>query len=191
MNLYTRKGDDGRTVLLDGTRVSKSDGRIAAFGLVDEINAHLGIAVSLASTRRQDPLIATIQDRLSQIQAELFSLGAELAAVGTSKAVDDALRTRPEQATRLEAWIDDACKPLPPLNTFVLPGGDPLASQLHVCRTVCRRAERAVVALAAQQPVNANALVYLNRLSDLLFAWSRLANHTAGKADVPWVKPQT
>lgn len=191
MKLYTRKGDDGDTVLLDGTRVRKDDGRIAAFGTLDELNAHIGVAVSLAAAGcEQDGPIAAIHQRLSHIQSELFSIGAELAAIGSAKTPDSIVHTTPQQVARLETWIDEACEPLAPLKTFVLPGGAPLASQLHVCRTVCRRAERGVVSLSPKHAVNSSTLVFLNRLSDLLFAWGRLANHASGVADVPWQKPE-
>ncbi len=190
MKLYTRKGDDGDTVLLDGTRVRKDDGRIAVFGTLDELNAHIGVAVSLSVEQRPDGPIEAIHQRLSHIQSELFSIGAELAAIGSAKALKTIVHTTPEQVARLETWIDEACEPLAPLKTFVLPGGTPLASQLHVCRTVCRRAERGVVSLSPEHDVNSNTLVFLNRLSDLLFAWGRLANHASGVADVPWQKPE-
>jgi len=190
MKLYTRKGDDGGTVLLDGTRVRKDDGRIAVFGTLDELNAHVGVAVGLAADRDQAGPVATIRRRLTQIQSELFSIGAELAAIGSTKALQSIVQTTPEQVARLETWIDEACEPLAPLKTFVLPGGVPLSSQLHVCRTVCRRAERGVVSLSPQHEVNPNTRVFLNRLSDLLFAWGRLANHASGVADVPWQKPE-
>ncbi|MCG8404403.1 MAG: cob(I)yrinic acid a,c-diamide adenosyltransferase [Phycisphaerales bacterium] len=186
MKLYTRNGDDGGTVLFDGTRVRKCDRRVDAYGMVDELNAHVGVAAALASQQSTDATIRVLHERLTQIQSELFTIGAELATPAESKNRDKISHTQPEQAVRLEAWIDEASEPLAPLRSFVLPGGGLLASQLHVCRTVCRRAERGVVALSAETEISPPVLVFLNRLSDLFFAWARLANHAAGVADVPW-----
>ena len=189
MKLYTRKGDDGGTVLLDGTRVRKDDGRIVAFGTLDELNAHIGVAVSLVAGCEPGGPIEVIRQRLPHVQSELFSIGAELASLGTAKRPETILQTTAKQVARLETWIDEACEPLAPLKTFVLPGGSAFASALHVCRTVSRRAERVVVSLSPPHAVNPHTLVFLNRLSDLLFAWARLANHASGVADVPWRKP--
>jgi cob(I)alamin adenosyltransferase len=188
--LYTRKGDGGGTVLFDGTHVRKDDPRVEAYGEVDELNAHLGAAVCLAAQRVGDPRAKPLSDRLVQIQHELFAIGAELATPSQSPRHDKIAAVASEQVSRLESWIDEASAATPPLAAFILPGGDPLACQLHVCRTVCRRAERRSVTLAAQTAINPQVVAYLNRLGDLLFAWARLANHLAGIADQPWIKPQ-
>jgi cob(I)alamin adenosyltransferase len=189
--LYTRNGDDGGTVLFDGTRVRKDDTRVDAYGEVDELNAHLGAAVSLAAQRIADPSAKILRDRLVQIQHALFAVGAELATPAESPRHDKLVAVAAEDVLRLEPWIDEAVAAAPALAVFILPGGDPLASQLHICRTVCRRAERRAVTLASQTTLNPQVVAYLNRLSDLLFAWARLANHLAGVADQPWIKPGT
>jgi cob(I)alamin adenosyltransferase len=172
--IYTRTGDDGTTALGDGTRVPKTSPRIEAYGTVDELNAVLGVCWELAA----EPLRA----RLRQVQNDLFDLGADLCVPLSAKS--GVARIGAARSTRLERWIDEANAPLPPLSSFVLPGGGPLAAQLHVARTVARRAERRGLLLAAAEPVNTQALVYLNRLSDLLFVWSRAA---AGGSEVLWV----
>ncbi|MBN2561729.1 MAG: cob(I)yrinic acid a,c-diamide adenosyltransferase [Phycisphaerae bacterium] len=191
--LYTRNGDDGWTTLSDGTKVRKNDERVEAYGTIDELNSHLGLAASsVGSAARSTPTEeawATLQDRLVQIQRELCALGAELATPPDARNRDKVPATTPEQVACLERWIDEATAPLPPLRTFALPGGHVAAAQLHVCRTVCRRAERCVAALAEEAPINPQILVYVNRLSDLLFAWARLVNHFAGSTDVPWSNP--
>jgi cob(I)alamin adenosyltransferase len=161
--IYTRGGDGGETSLGDGSRVSKLDPLVQAFGAVDELNSALGLAQ------------VTVRDeRIARIQNELFDLGADLCvpfAVGDGK-----LRVSAGQVERLEADCDEANAPLPELRSFVLPGGTEAAARLHVARASCRRAERAVLAAAAERPVNPLASVYLNRLSDLLFVLARAAN---------------
>jgi cob(I)alamin adenosyltransferase len=188
--LYTRRGDDGRTALFDGTPVGKDDQRVAVFGSIDELNAHLGVAISVIAPRAPEETWKLMHDRLVHIQHELFALGAELATPPASRDPQKTPPTTEKQVARLETWIDEAVSGLPPLEEFVLPGGDLAASQLHVCRTVCRRAERQVVALAAEAPDNPRILAYLNRLSDLLFAWARFANNAAGTVDQPWMGPR-
>jgi cob(I)alamin adenosyltransferase len=177
--LYTKTGDTGETGLFDGTRVSKADARVAAYGEVDELNAWLG----LVRAQQPHPEIASM---LEQIQRDLFALGALLADPRERIAtrVDKVALTDADVA-RLERWIDGFDVELPPLRRFVLAGGGPSGASLHVGRTVCRRAERAVVALGpgAVPPV---AVVYLNRVSDLLFAMARMANARAGVPDVEW-----
>ena len=172
--IYTRTGDDGTTALGDGTRVPKTSPRIEAYGTVDELNAVLGVCWELAA----EPLRA----QLRQVQNDLFDVGADLCVPLAARS--GVARIGAARSQRLEGWIDEANAPLPPLQSFVLPGGGPLAAQLHVARTVARRAERRALVLAATEPVNANALIYLNRLSDLLFVWSRAA--AAGR-EVLWV----
>jgi len=173
--IYTRTGDDGTTGLGDGTRVRKTSPRIEAYGCVDELNAVVGLCAELAG--------GALLPRLRQVQNDLFDLGADL-CVPLGSAAGGALRLGPGRAARLEGWIDEANAPLAPLQSFVLPGGGALAAHLHLARTVCRRAERRCLALGEAEPINAHGLVYLNRLSDLFFVWSRAA---AGGAEVLWV----
>ena len=179
MKIYTKTGDLGETSLLGGTRVPKDHPRVAAYGDVDETNAGLGAARALA----QQPL----ERLLFAIQKDLFAIGAQLAdpshkvAAKRAKAAVTAARVR-----RLERAIDAREKKLPQLRSFVLPGGTPAAALLHQTRTVCRRAERSVVTLAREADVDARIIVYLNRLSDLLFVLARFENHGAGVAEDRW-----
>ena len=177
MKLYTRTGDDGTTGLIGGRRVAKDDLRLDAYGTVDELNALLGAAA--AGDAAWSAALAPVQD-------DLFVVGSHLAAPDGA-AGNVHLPPLPQDATaRLERGIDAAEEQLPPLTSFILPGGTETAARLHVARCVCRRAERLTVALAHHGPVPPAVLVYLNRLSDWLFAQARLANHRAGVADVPW-----
>lgn len=174
--IYTRGGDAGETSLGDGTRVPKHAPRIAAQGDIDEANAAIGVAHLYT-----DSGASAILER---VQNDLFDLGADVARPDAE--VDDGnLRIKPAQVARLEAEIDDVNQDLAALTSFVLRGGSRAAAYLHFACTVARRAERALVALAAAEPVNPHALAYLNRLSDLLFVLARAAND-AGKADVLW-----
>lgn len=174
--IYTKGGDRGETSLGDGSRVAKDDLRVAAYGDVDELNAVLGLAVCEAD--------AALAAGLSRLQNDLFDLGADLCVPQSPEEMPpegDApgksrLRVTAAQVTALEEWIDRVNAALPPLTSFILPGGSRLAAQLHVARTVCRRAERAMVALARAQTLNPAALHYINRLSDLLFVLARAAN---------------
>lgn len=184
MTIYTRRGDSGQTGLFGGGRVSKAHARVDAYGSVDELNSVVGWAL----TRITDDLV---RERLRSVQHDLFSVGAELATPPTDEG-----RTRPRtpglpdgRAAEMERWIDEADEELSPLTEFVLPGGSEAAAALHVARTVCRRAERSVVALGGEA-VSAGLVRYLNRLSDLLFTWARLENLRAGRADVTWEKPR-
>ena len=174
--IYTRGGDGGQTSLADGTRIAKHALRMTAQGDVDEANAAIGVARLHAVV---DPAPAI----LMRVQNDLFDLGADIATPGDGAA--GALRIRADQVARLEAEIDSVAAPLAPLTSFVLRGGHPAAAHLHHACTVVRRAERALVALAAREPVNPAALAYLNRLSDLLFVLARAAND-GGRADVLW-----
>jgi len=176
--IYTRLGDGGDTHLGDMSRVRKTSARVSAYGEVDELNAVLGLA-------RQQPLPTAYDGWLAQIQNDLFDLGADL-SVPEGESGDGRLRVTPAQVTRLEGWCDRVNDELEPLRSFVLPAGAPGAAALHLGRTVCRRAERAVVALVDAEPVNPSALAYLNRLSDLLFILARSVNQAAG-GDVLWV----
>ncbi len=175
--IYTRGGDRGETSLGDGSRVSKLDPRIGAFGTVDELNSHLGVALA-------DPgLPDSFRAPLERIQNELFDLGADLSV---PLEVEGRLRVTQEQVDGLERLCDQFNDPLPALKSFVLPGGTSAAAQLHVARTVCRRAEREALAAAQAVGIDPLALVYLNRLSDLLFILARAANP---QGDEPLWKP--
>ncbi|CAN5632566.1 cob(I)yrinic acid a,c-diamide adenosyltransferase [soil metagenome] len=178
--IYTKTGDAGETGLFGGGRVTKSHPRVEAYGAVDELNAVLGwVATSL-----RDPVILA---RLPQIQADLFALGAHLATAVMEGRPRPKLPEIPAAGiAALEAWIDEADGSLPELRSFILPGGSPGGAALHVARTVCRRAERRVVELSQSDDVADDVVVYLNRLSDLLFVLARLENHGAGAAEQPW-----
>jgi cob(I)alamin adenosyltransferase len=179
--IYTRTGDAGETALGNGQRVSKSSPRVAAYGTVDETNA----AVGLARLHAGDAMDAA----LARIQNDLFDLGADLCRPETETDADaphPPLRMTAVQVERLEGEIDAMNAALQPLRSFVLPGGSALAAHLHLCRTVCRRAERLTVALAGREGVNGEAVRYLNRLSDWFFVASRVANGN-GAGDVLWV----
>jgi cob(I)alamin adenosyltransferase len=177
--IYTKTGDRGDTALGDGTRVPKDHVRVAAYGTVDELNAVLGLLLAL-----QPPPAEA--DLLRGIQNDLFDVGADLCVPATSDEAPGArLRVRPEQAVRLEAAIDRLNADLQPLTSFILPGGTPAAAWAHLARTACRRAERDVVTLAHTTAVNPEVIVYLNRLSDLLFVLARVYNNH-GRDDVLW-----
>ena len=174
--IYTRGGDAGETSLGDGSRVSKRDARIAAFGTVDELNAALGVV--LAGECPEE-----LRDVLARVQNELFDLGADLSVPLVQEA---RLRVTQEQVDRLEQECDRFNADLSELRSFVLPGGSEAAARLHVARTTCRRAERDALAAATEHDVNRLAIVYLNRLSDLLFILSRTANAAAGQEEPLW-----
>ena len=178
MKIYTRTGDAGDTSLFGGARVSKKDPRVDAYGEVDELNAWLG----LVRASRVDP---AIDQELAELQRDLFALGAELAdpagklAPRVTKAI-----IADEHVSRLESLIDGLEAELPPLRRFILAGGTPAGAALHVARTVCRRAERRIVAL--EPPVDPVLLRYVNRLSDLLFVLARVVNHRGGVPETEW-----
>jgi cob(I)alamin adenosyltransferase len=191
--IYTRTGDDGTTGLGTGSRIEKDSVRVEAYGDVDEANAAIGAAVLAASAGASDPMAKKIKDVLSAIQHDLFDLGADLCIPGAPDEKEGAkLRIQSSQTERLEKTIDEFNEPLAPLNSFVLPGGTPLASALHIARTVTRRAERRAVTLLRAEPdaTNPETVRYLNRLSDLLFVLARAANGN-GEADVLWVPGAT
>ena len=179
MKIYTRTGDSGETGLFDGTRVTKSDPRVSAYGEVDELSAWLGLVRAGSSD-------AQLGGMIEQIQRDLFALGARLAdpANRIGPRVTKAAVT-PEDISRLEGWIDLLESELPPLRRFILAGGSATGATLHVARTVCRRVERAMVSLGpdAFEP---HLLTYVNRLSDLLFVMARAANRRAGAAETEW-----
>ncbi|MDH5805273.1 MAG: cob(I)yrinic acid a,c-diamide adenosyltransferase [Gemmatimonadota bacterium] len=181
MKIYTRTGDSGDTGLFGGGRVPKDDRRVTAYGDVDELNAVLGVAIGL------DPVDFN-RDLLESIQRDLFSVGGRLATPKPEK-VSEAIEKAAlpdERIGELETAIDDVSARLEPLQAFILPGGTQKASALHLARTVCRRAERSVVALNHREEVPPFIIRYLNRLSDLLFVLARLANSEAGIADREW-----
>lgn len=181
--IYTKSGDQGETSLGDGSRVPKDHDRVTAYGSVDEVNALLGLlAVSLEGCPGRLHL-----DLVRSIQNDLFDLGADLCLPpGADEKPGQNLRVRPEQATRLEKEIDRLNAALTPLQSFILPGGASPAGWCHLARTVCRRAERDVVRLARSEAINPQIVVYLNRLSDLLFVLARVLNNN-GKDDILWV----
>ena len=174
--IYTKGGDQGETSLGDGSRVRKDTLRVEAFGTVDEANAAIGLARLHAG--------GEALEMLARIQHDLFDLGADLCTPEGGARSTGALRILPSQTERLEREIDAMNADLAPLDSFILPGGTPLAAQLHLARTITRRAERLVVALAVEETVNPEAVKYLNRLSDHLFVLSRVANRAAG--DILW-----
>lgn len=180
--IYTRTGDDGTTGLVRGPRRFKYDLRVDCFGSIDETNSAIGICRLLTTS------MPKIDSLLGRIQNDLFDLGSDLATPGIdAPGTTPSLRITPEQSAWIEQMIDLYNDGLEPLNSFVLPGGTPLAANLHVARTVARRAERQVVELVHNEPgTNGQAIVYLNRLSDLLFVLARVANN-AGRNDVLWV----
>jgi cob(I)alamin adenosyltransferase len=179
MKIYTKTGDDGTTGLFGGQRRSKADLRVEAYGTVDEANASIGMARAVGISPDLDEVLA-------EVQVQLFAIGAELAcAPGQESKLKLKLIGEPE-IKNLEEAIDGLGAALPPLRAFILPGGTESASALHVARCVVRRAERAVIAAGAAEKVRKQVIMYLNRLSDLLFTWARLANQRAGFADVMW-----
>lgn len=180
--VYTRRGDTGDTALAGGQRVPKDSLRIEAYGTVDELNSFLGIArASAQETASTRPLAAI----LLRVQHELFNLGSILATLPEDVHPKQARITEAE-VTQLETEMDRMNEDLPPLRSFVLPGGSRLNAELHICRTVCRRAERICVALARGDSIPSEAVRYLNRLSDALFVWSRWASHITGAAETLW-----
>jgi cob(I)alamin adenosyltransferase len=182
MRIYTRTGDAGETGLFGGGRVSKADPRVEAYGSVDEANAAIGVALAAAGA-------APVRERLARLQPDLFAIGAHLATPAPRDG-----RKAPSlpplplgRIAEMEAWIDEAEAELPPLRAFIMPGGCPAGAALHLARTVCRRAERRVLAFAADTPIDEGIVRYLNRLSDLLFVQARLVNARAGEPESEWL----
>jgi cob(I)alamin adenosyltransferase len=182
--IYTKTGDKGETALGDLTRVPKDHPRVAAYGAVDELNAVLGLLLANHPTSAEAELLRSIQN-------DLFDVGADLCVPQPADETPGSrLRVRPEQSARLEAAIDRLNAPLAPLTSFVLPGGQAPAAWCHFARTACRRAERDVVTLSHTEAVNPEVIVYLNRLSDLLFVLARVHNNN-GRDDVLWQPGKT
>jgi cob(I)alamin adenosyltransferase len=180
MKIYTKTGDEGETSLFGGMRVPKDDLRVRAYGEVDELNAALGLAMAFEPS----------DSALASIQTDLFTIGAELATPDPAKLAKALNRSGAaiggSGVAALENMIDHHEAKLKPLKNFILPGGTPKAAALHLARTICRRAERTVVALSHVEKINPTIVHYLNRLSDLLFVLARATNAQAGKPDVPW-----
>ena len=170
--IYTRTGDTGETGLGDGSRVPKDSQRVHALGEVDELNSAIGVLLT-------EELPGGVREALSGIQHDLFDLGGEVCIPGHTSMSE-------HQVSRLEALLDDYNRELPPLKEFILPGGTRAASLAHLARTICRRAERALVSLSRTEPVGTTARKYLNRLSDLLFVLGRVLNRAGGGSDVLW-----
>ena len=181
--IYTRTGDDGLTALVGGQRVSKDVLRIEAYGTVDELNAAIGLAIT--SIPAGSPPLQLLAARLTRVQHELFNLGSLLATEAGDIRPGQPVVTAAEVA-RLEQEMDEANAHLEPLRSFVLPGGCRLNAELHLCRTICRRAERRTVTLAANEPTPPEAVQYLNRLSDAFFIWSRLASRLLRQPETLW-----
>ena len=181
MKIYTRTGDRGDTGLFGGGRVPKNDPRVEAYGDVDELNAHLGLA-------RAIEMMPRIDEVLVPIQRDLFALGALLATPDHEKMHEQLAKARidDDRVSQLERAIDQGEEELEPLRAFIIPGGTPKSAALHVARTVCRRAERRVIALAQTTELPTLVVIYLNRLSDLLFVLARVANRRAGAGEVSW-----
>jgi len=184
--IYTRTGDDGETGLFGGTRVRKDDPRVEAYGTVDELNAALGVVRAEWAQTPSSP--RAIDEFLARVQHELFSIGAELATPQADQHGTDLVQDA--DVAQLEAVIDGWEAELRPLREFILPGGTPVAAQLHLARCVCRRAERLIVRLAAEQPLRGEVVRYVNRLSDALFVLARTVNRLSGVPDVAWRRTQ-
>lgn len=185
MKLYTRSGDDGTTGLFGGGRVGKDHPRVEAYGTVDEVNAFLGFAAAACDPER--PTEARFLEILVEAQSWLFDIGADLATPEGNAHESQVLRIGDTEVAVVERWIDEVDGRNEPMRSFVMPGGCELAARLHLGRTICRRAERLMVALSHTEPVSEGAIRYMNRLSDLLFAMSRLANRDRRVDDIPWI----
>jgi cob(I)alamin adenosyltransferase len=181
LKIYTKTGDKGDTGLIDGSRISKSDLRIIAYGVVDEANSHIGLIIS---NIERNSIFDDVKKILLNVQQDLFILGAELANPNTLK--DDNMLVKREMISTIEKYIDKFESELAPLSNFILPGGSIESSLLHICRTVVRRAETSAVALAKEQKINQEILTYLNRISDLFFVLARVTNKRQKRNDILW-----
>ena len=183
MKIYTRRGDQGSTSLLDGTKVSKSDQRLEAYGTLDELNSHLGLLISML---HGDTLFEKERADLAQVQVWLFRLGSHLAC--SDKELAKKLPSFDEEYTEImELHIDNLDNELPDLKNFILPGGHRASSQAHICRTVARRAERQISDLNDLAPLDVPAIAFINRLSDYFFTFARVINHRKKVASVEWI----
>jgi cob(I)alamin adenosyltransferase len=188
MKIYTKTGDRGETGLIGGRRISKGDPRIIAYGSVDELNSSIGMTISLLSSRNGH-LFSDVIDILTDIQSDLFVIGSDLADPGyqeENQHQQSTQRAQKNMVEKLEESIDRFETELDPITFFILPGGSTEAAQMHLTRTVARRIETQVTLLAKNQKINPIILVYLNRLSDLLFVTARLVNKRMGVKDIPW-----
>lgn len=186
MKIYTKTGDNGTTSLCDGSRLSKDDMRVEAYGTLDELNAHIGLLISLLQTSSSKEGVrsaANLTDFLSEIQEELFVIGGELAR---AEIKTEELVSTQKFIAKIETSIDELSSQLPVQHHFVLPGGTIPASQSHVCRTICRRAERRIVALSHVATVSPKILIFVNRLSDYFFTLSRYLNNDNGISEKTW-----
>jgi cob(I)alamin adenosyltransferase len=181
LKIYTKTGDKGDTGLIDGSRISKSDLRIIAYGEVDEANSHIGLIIS---NIEKNSIFDDVKKILLDVQQDLFVLGAELANPNTLK--DDNMLVKREMISTIEKYIDNFESELAPISNFILPGGSIESSLIHICRTVVRRAETSAVALAKEHKINQEILTYLNRISDLFFVLARVTNKRQKRNDIPW-----
>lgn len=181
-NIYTRTGDSGTTSLVDGSRIGKDSIRLEAYGDIDELSSSLGFLCS------EKDCPSEIKDELAQIQNLMFEIGGYLATPAPREGEDTGLAFLDDELAKLEGWIDSLDERTPKLNCFVLPGGSELSSRCHLARTICRRAERHIHALAGCEKVDPKVMAYINRLSDYLFVGARYMNFIAGVADIPWKK---
>lgn len=182
MKIYTRTGDKGQTSLFGGKRVSKDSDRVDAYGTVDELNSAIGVAVAqIANSKWQ----IVVKKELEKIQHDLFAIGSYLASPG-NKNQESGIRNLGKRVTSFESLIDDMTKQLPELRNFILPGGGEVGAQLHMSRTICRRAERRIITLTKKETVDNGVVMYFNRLSDLLFTMARFVNHKEKKKETIW-----
>jgi cob(I)alamin adenosyltransferase len=187
MKIYTRTGDKGKTGLIGGTRVPKSDGRISTYGQIDELNANVGLAISILKKKAVQKIFTDIIEMLSSIQNDLFILGSDLADPDyPSSPQSKTPRVTQQMISGIERSIDKFETELQPISFFILPGGTCESSILHVCRSVARRAEVSLVAVATTQSINEKIIAYLNRLSDLFFVLARVCNKRQNFNDVAW-----
>lgn len=180
-NLYTLTGDSGTTSLVGGIRISKNDPRLEAYGTIDELNAHIGMLRQMQNPADDDNLLLFIQNKL-------FVIGSYLATDTTQTHLRQASQLHPQDITRIENRIDTLDEATPPLHAFVLPGGTTTAAQAHICRTVCRRAERRICQIAQETTIDENILKFINRLSDYLFVLARHSNTAAHQQEIFWDK---
>jgi cob(I)alamin adenosyltransferase len=185
--IYTRTGDSGSTGLTDGSRVAKHSPRPQAYGTVDELNSSLGLVYFCLNNKDTDKTYIEIKDLIKEIQNDLFDLGADLSTpISKTKEKYPPLRIQKAQVNKIEQRIDKYNSKLTPLNSFILPGGSEVSSLLHMSRTIARRAERDTSLLSSEEPINTQSLIYLNRLSDLLFVLCRVLNDN-GLNDILWI----
>lgn len=185
MKLYTKSGDDGTTGLFSGVRVVKDHQRIESYGTIDEFNASLGMCCS--ACEKHNSLHRRLLEIFSILQSRMFDIGADLATPEGTNNEAKIKRIASEDVSEIEGWIDEIDAQNTPLKAFVMPGGTELASRIHLARTICRRAEREMIKLSHGEAVGNFLVVYVNRVSDLMFAMARLVNKNAGVQDVPWL----